>query len=149
MLKLLNLEKSLGICTEAGLLKSSHSEIFYNSHKCETLVSSWREWSNEDVKRKITSMFTKVKITPTCMACENLNLQNKYHKKTFTKKYFLRSHYNIRCIFIKIWVENKELFLMETLSDAGRRDRERDILLKPLICITMWSWITSVYTWDV
>ena len=53
-------------------------------------------------------MFTKVKITPTCMACENLNLQNKYHKKTFTKKYFLKSHYNIRCIFIKIWVENKE-----------------------------------------
>ena len=84
-------------------------------------------------------MFPKVKITPTCMACENLNLHNKYHKKTFTEKYFLKSHYNIRCIFIKIWVENKELFLMETLSDAGRCDRERDILLKPLICITMWS----------
>ena len=75
-------------------------------------------------------MFSKVKVTPTCMACENLNLQNKYHKKKFIEKYFLKSHDNIRCIFIKIWVENKELFLMETLSDAGRRDRERDVLRK-------------------
>ena len=41
-------------------------------------------------------MFTKVK---TCTACEYLNLQNKYHKKTLTEKYFLKPYYNIICMF--------------------------------------------------
>ena len=42
----------------------------------KTLVFSLREQSNEEIKEKVISMFTNMKITPTHMTCKYLNLQN-------------------------------------------------------------------------